>query len=289
MPELPEVETVKRDLAKVLINRQIKTVSVLWEKTITPNTPKSFSKLVSNQKIDSLERRAKMIKINLSGPMNLLIHLKMTGQLIFQPAKSNRFIIGGHPQDHGADNLPNKFTRLVFSFTDGSRLFFNDLRKFGWVKIVNDKEAEKIFSTLGPEPLSKYFTLNYFQSLLSHFPKRNLKQLLLDQKLISGLGNIYVDESCFLAKIKPNRQTRSLSPNETKKLFEAIKTVLKLAINKKGTSSRNYVRGDGSRGGFVPYLQVYGRANEPCKVCKQKIKKIRLAGRGTHFCPKCQN
>ncbi|KKS88349.1 MAG: Formamidopyrimidine-DNA glycosylase [Parcubacteria group bacterium GW2011_GWC1_43_11b] len=287
MPELPEVETIKRDLAKVLIGRQISKVEILWAKTVAPLSPAIFQRKIAGTKITDLERRAKMIRIKLSGPLDLLIHLKMTGQLIFQPQRGQA-VAGGHPQPGGLDNLPNKFTRLVFHFSDGSKLFFNDMRKFGWVRLADDQTIAKLFAEHGPEPLTKNFSLKYFQSILAKYPRRPIKQILLDQKLIAGIGNIYADESCFLAKILPTRLAGKISATKTKKLHQAIITVLKLSISKKGTSSRNYVRGDGSQGGFIPHLYVYGRAGEPCKICGQRIKKLKLVGRGTHFCDHCQ-
>jgi len=304
VPELPEVETIKRDLAKVLIGRQISKVEILWAKTVAPLSPAIFQRKIAGTKITDLERRAKMIRIKLSGPLDLLIHLKMTGQLIFVPKLptnpprttlrgSSRvvlggFVVGGHPDKEILKSQPSKFTRLVFYFSDGSKLFFNDLRKFGWVRLADDQTIAKLFVEHGPEPLTKNFSLKYFQSILAKYPRRPIKQTLLDQKLIAGIGNIYADESCFLAKILPTRLAGKISTKESQKLHQAIISVLKLSISKKGTSSRNYVRGDGSQGGFIPHLYVYGRAGEPCKICGQRIKKIKLVGRGTHFCGHCQ-
>lgn len=287
MPELPEVETIKRDLKKAIINRKVSGVSILWPKTVAPLSPASFQKKIIGQEIEDVSRRAKIIRIKLTGPLDLLIHLKMTGQLIFKP-KTGRAISGGHPQAGGLDNLPNNFTRLVFDFSDGSKIFFNDMRKFGWVRLLDDATITQLFTNHGPEPLEKDFSVKYFQSLLSRYPKRPIKQILLDQKIIAGIGNIYADESCFIAGILPTRLAGNISVVEIKKLHRSIIAVLKHSISKNGTSSRNYVRGDGSQGGFVPHLKVYGRADEPCKVCGRPIKKIRLVGRGTHYCDHCQ-
>ncbi|MFA6416061.1 MAG: bifunctional DNA-formamidopyrimidine glycosylase/DNA-(apurinic or apyrimidinic site) lyase [Candidatus Paceibacterota bacterium] len=287
MPELPEVETIRQDLNKVIVGKKNTKATILWAKTVAPLSPTDFQKKISDTKITDIERRAKMIRIKLTGPLDLLVHLKMTGQLIFQP-KTGKIISGGHPQPGGLDNLPNKFTRLIFDFSDGSKLFFNDMRKFGWVKLLDDATVAKLFAEHGPEPLTKDFSLKYFQSLLSTYPRRPIKQILLDQKLIAGIGNIYADESCFIAKILPTRLAGKITGPESKKLHQAIIAVLKHSISKHGTSSRNYVRSDGSQGGFVPHLQVYGRAGQPCKVCKRPIQKIRLLGRGTQYCANCQ-
>jgi formamidopyrimidine-DNA glycosylase len=276
MPELPEVETLKRELARVLVGKKLKD---------------------TGQKITGVERRAKVLMWHLSGGATILIHLKMTGQLVYIPASTpaspnrgerqggplaGKQIIGGHPED------PTRHTRHIFYFSDGSRLLFNDLRKFGWIKTVPKTELPSIFKNTGPEPLEREFTLAKFKERLLSSPKRNLKALLLDQTVIAGLGNIYVDESCFRAGVKPTRVVGSLNEGEVAKLYQAIRAVLKLAIQKKGTSARNYVRSSGQPGGFVPYLNVYGRQGEKCKKCSTSIEKIKLAGRGTHFCPICQ-
>ncbi len=273
MPELPEVETLKRELS-IIVDKKFKLASI-------------FASQLKNKKIISVERRAKILIITLSGEQKLLIHLKMTGQLIYQP-KVGKLVIGGHP-DPSADGNPFKYTRAEFIFTDQSKLYFNDLRKFGWLKLLNKTESEKILNKHGVEPLSKLFTFQNFQNLLQKYPNRKLKQFLLDQSLIAGLGNIYVDEACFLAKILPTRTVKSLTKLEQKNLHTSIIKILKLSIAKKGTSAKNYIRSDGTKGGFVPYLKVYGRKNEKCKRCKTGvIQKIKFAGRGTHFCENCQ-
>lgn len=287
MPELPEVETLKRELAKVLPGRQIKSVEILWWKTVSPLSPEEFIKQVIGKKITGISRRAKMLFIDFADTTALAVHLKMTGQLIFEP-KKGRAISGGHPDQALAKKQPTKHTRLFFLFKDGSRLFFNDLRKFGWIRLVDDSQIKRLTAPIGIEPLSKIFTDQALSDIFKRFPNRTIKKILLDQTLVAGLGNIYVDEACFLAKLLPARQSKDLKPLELKKLRRAIVDVLKLSIRKKGTSSRNYRRSDGSLGGFVPYLNVYGRQKEPCKKCGAPIQKFTHAGRGTHFCQNCQ-
>ncbi len=285
MPELPEVETIKRELEKVLINKSIKNIEVLWPKTVYPTTPNQFKKILIGKKITNLGRRAKMILIDLSGKQSLVVHLKMTGQLIYVP-KNGKLISGGHPT---ADvQIPGKHTRLIFDLTDGSTLYFNDLRKFGWVRIQDEKLKDHIAKNYGPEPLQKYFTLKKFEEILKRFPNRTIKQVLLDQTLIAGIGNIYADEACFLSDVMPNRPIKKLTKLETAQLHKNIIGVLKLSISKKGTSSKNYRRSNGEVGGFMPYLNVYGRAKQKCKKCDTLISKIKHAGRGTHFCKVCQ-
>lgn len=288
MPELPEVETIRRDLDKVIVGKTIKSLEIKTPKMVKPSTVAKIKKDLLGATITKTHRRAKVLILSLDTKKHLLIHLKMTGQLIFEPVKTKTLIIGGHPQKGGLEGLPNKYTRAVFTFRDGSILYFNDLRKFGWMKMANEAQLEEVINAHGPEPLSHDFTLNYFEKVLNRYENRPIKQLLLDQKVIAGLGNIYVDESLFLAKIKPERKSGRLKPAEMALLYAKIIEVLKLAIKKKGTSSRNYRRVDGGVGGFVNYLNVYGRGKAPCKVCSTKISKIKLAGRGTHFCAKCQ-
>lgn len=211
----------------------------------------------------------------------------MTGQLIYVP-KKGEVIMGGHPQQGGHLNLPNKYTRAIFTFNDGSHLFFNDLRKFGWLRTASQAELEEMVAKVGPEPLSNDFSLPYFTGIIKRYPKRPIKQILLDQRLIAGIGNIYADEAAHLSGILPSRKAASLKPVDIATLYKNIISILKLAIKKKGTSSRNYRRVDGGEGGMVKHLKVYGRGNKPCLTCGTKLRKIKLAGRGTHFCTKCQ-
>jgi len=285
MPELPEVETIKRELEKSLKNKVFSGVEIRWAKTVAPSSPSVFIKKVSGKKVLSLDRRAKMILVHLSGKISLLIHLKMTGQLIFVP-KHGKIISGGHPTDD--IQTPGRHTRLIFTFNGGDKHYFNDLRKFGWIRIL-DKKLEKFLDTeIGVEPLSPDFTLVKFKNILEKYPNRTVKQVLLDQSLIAGIGNIYADESAYLTGVLPMRKVKTLKPKEITDLYKNIIAVLKLSIQKKGTSSRNYRRSTGEKGGFVPHLMVYDRTGNPCKKCGTKVKKIRHAGRGTYYCPVCQ-
>ena len=292
MPELPEVETLRRELTKAVKAKTVKDFWTDWPKNVKPSASTVKTKIKGKTILD-IRRRAKILIIKLSGGNFLLIHLKLTGQLIYQPKKlpatSYKLIAGGHPQKGGLDNLPNKFTHYIFSFSDGAKLFFNDLRKFGWVKLVSKLQADKLVSDFGIEPFTRDFTLKKFTEILQRYPNRKIKQILLDQTLISGLGNIYCDESCFAAKILPTRIARMLKEQEIKRLFLVIPKILKLAIDKKGTSADTYVQLDGSQGGMIPYLKVYGRQKQKCKRCRGLIHKIKLNGRGTHFCNSCQH
>ncbi len=287
MPELPEVETVRTQLERMLIGRTIKSVICDWPKMVQPLSLTEFSKTVSGKKIKSISRRAKMLIIELSGKTYLAIHLKMTGQLVFQP-KRGELVVGGHPQKKGLDGLPNKYTHITLQFVDGTKLYFNDLRKFGWMRAVDQKSLEAMVAHYGIEPLSKDFTVKYLTQLIERYPRRNIKKIIMDQELVVGIGNIYADESCFSAGILPTRLAKDITPPEIKKLHHHIKRILKLAIDKKGTSARNYLTAEGIAGNYVKYLNVYGRQREQCKKCAGALSKISLNGRGTHFCKHCQ-
>jgi formamidopyrimidine-DNA glycosylase len=287
MPELPEVETINRELQSKIKNHIISSVEVKVGRMI--NLPLlDFVKRLKGQKITKLERRGKMMVWNLSGGNYLLIHLKMTGQLIYQRAENGKLIVGGHPiNDIG--KLPNKFSHITLKFKNGSKLFFNDIRKFGWMKLVDSDGLKIETKKYGLEPLSKGFTLDNFKEIISRYPNRKIKQVLLDQALIAGIGNIYNDEICFCAKVLPTRKISFLKPAEIKRIYECIPEVLKFSISKKGTSSNTYVTTDGSKGTMVEHLNVYQRKGEKCKRCKNGIiEKIKLNGRGTFFCKNCQ-
>ncbi len=292
MPELPEVETLRRELVSVIKGKIFVKAQIKVAKLIKPFSPANFQHKLKNKKILGIDRRAKVLIFELSGGLFLLIHLKMSGQLIFAfknpKAISHKLIVGGHPQPGGLDDLPNKFTHIIFYFSDGSKLYFNDLRKFGWAKLLDKAGLKELTDEFGVEPLDKKFTLKKFQEIIKKYPNRKIKQILMDQKLIAGIGNIYADESCFCSKILPIRTAEKINKAEIEKLFLCIKKILKLAILKKGTSANTYIQLDGSKGGMQPYLNVYGRKGEKCKRCDGIISKIKLNSRGTHFCAKCQ-
>jgi len=283
MPELPEVETIARDLNGKLKNKKIISVKSLDKKVF--RLSEGDVKNIFGKKIKSASRRAKMIIFDLNG-YNLIFHLKMTGQLVYKIKAE--IIAGGHPILNQDQKLPNKFTRAIFKFNDKSALYFNDIRRFGWVKLITKNEFIKFSDRLGVEPLSLDFTLKYFNEFLSRKPKASIKQALLDQTYISGIGNIYADESLFIAGIKPDRKIKTLKPEEIKKLWRAIPKILKYAIKHRGTSFNNYVDAQGQAGNFLKYLKVYGREGRKCENCGEPVKKMKLGGRGTHWCDKCQ-
>lgn len=293
MPELPEVETLRQQLLTVVKGKKIKSVNVGWLKMVSPLSVLDFSKKIVGHNIIDVDRRAKMLVLKLSnGSIKsadsfLAIHLKMTGQLIYRP-KKGVLVIGGHPQPDGAKDLPNKHTHIILYFSDGDILYFNDMRKFGWMRVVSQTELTAIFKNYGVESLSSEFNYKFFKAILERYKNRKIKQILLDQTLIAGIGNIYADEACFASGILPTRLAKDITDVEIKKLLLQIKKILNLSIEKKGTSYNTYVNLDGEGGGFVPYLKVYGRKGLKCKKCHNLIERTKVFGRGTHFCSKCQ-
>lgn len=292
MPELPEVETIRIDLEKFLPAKKIISLEILSPKTVK-NSAAFFKKKLIGHKFVKISRRGKLLFFQIDNSNDfLLIHLKMTGQLIYVSKKN--LISGGHSLNEDSFEssvggpLPNKYTRVYFIFQDGEKLFFNDLRKFGYLKIVDKKELEKIINeNYGPEPLDLSLNTEYLVKSFSN-RKRPIKNLLLDQKLIAGLGNIYVDESLFLAGIKPDRLGEKVNRKEIDKLVLSIKKIINLALKNRGTTFNNYLDSQGKRGNFSNLLNVYGRQGQQCHQCKQKIEKMKLAGRGTHYCSFCQ-
>ena len=268
MPELPEVETIKRQFHKEIAGKKITGVVVLTDKTL--KTPKArFLKYTIGAKVKSVERRAKLLIFNLNNGFSILTHLKMTGQYVY-------------------DGETHKHTRVIFSFGK-LKIMFNDMRRFGYLKLIKIDDLPKFLAKeYGPEPLDKNFTLKKFVDVLKRRPNMKIKQLLLEQKLISGIGNIYAQEACFTASVLPTRRAKNLKPNEIKKLYESIRKVLSEAIKYGGSSAENYLNLYGEKGGFVPRLKVYGRGGMKCKRCGSILKSIKLGGRGTVYCGKCQ-
>ncbi|TSC83738.1 MAG: formamidopyrimidine-DNA glycosylase [Parcubacteria group bacterium Gr01-1014_13] len=286
MPELPEVETIRRDLAKVLVGKKITGVEVINKSPIKESVEK-FKKSLLNKKIKDIGRIGKLMILDLSDDNFLLIHLKMTGQLIYR--HGHQIIEGGHNLPVFKENdLPTKYTWVVWKFNDGGQLYFNDMRKFGYLKVVDKEVKEKIVAKYGIEPLTKNFTLANFKKALGK-RKTSIKSVLLNQVLIAGIGNIYADEICFAAGIHPGRSVAEMSETEIKKVFTASKVILKKAIAHKGTTFKDYVNAHGGKGNFSDYLQVYKRVGEKCLRCKKgSITSKKIAGRSSHYCPICQ-
>lgn len=284
MPELPEVETIRQGLRDNILNKKIKSIKVNWSGITKENKVNLKTELVK-QKFLSIDRVGKLLIFDVSQQKYLLIHLKMTGQLVYK--NKQQLVAGGHKLSEKDLYLPNKHTHLEIYFVDKSILYFNDLRKFGYVKMVDKLAKEKIVKTFGLNPLDKNFNLNQFKSILKD-KKTSLKTILLNQHLIAGLGNIYVDEICFKSGVLPNRRVNTLNNLEIKKIYQNIKSILQKAIKYGGMTFRDYLNYDGKQGSFTQFLQVYSREGKKCYFCGEIIKKIKVVGRGTHFCNKCQ-
>ncbi len=279
MPELPEVEVVRQFLDGHLLGKTISNIEIL--------TPKSFigdPKLAQNQKIIKTSRIGKQLSIHLENNLVLLFHLKMTGQIIL-----GEFIFGHPTPKEDKSILPNKSTRLVFTFSNGSKLFFNDQRKFGWVKIFTPENLEKSQKNLGRDILDSNFTLKYFFQQLQT-SKRPVKSVLLDQSKFAGIGNIYANDALFLAKINPQTPSNQISSEKATKLRKFLIQIMKESILAGGSTAKDnkYIRPDGSSGQNQFNFRVYQRDGEPCLICKTPIKRIKLGGRGTFYCPHCQ-
>ncbi|MDD5749313.1 MAG: bifunctional DNA-formamidopyrimidine glycosylase/DNA-(apurinic or apyrimidinic site) lyase [Patescibacteria group bacterium] len=285
MPELPEVETIRRGLSANILGKKINRVQIK-KSNLVRNTDRLFTTVLQNNSFSKIDRIGKLLIFELKkGDKLLLVHLKMTGQLIY--SSTDDLLAGGHNWPPVSENLPNKFSHVIFSFSDDSRLFYNDLRQFGYLQLIKKKDRRLIEAKFGIEPGQKNFTWNNFRKIFID-RKTPLKALLLNQKLIAGLGNIYVDEICFRAGLRPDRNADKLKEKELKKIFKATDYIIKKAIAKKGTTFSDYRDVENKKGNFSFYLKVYGRKGEQCFSCQGKIEKIKLAGRGTHFCLNCQ-
>ena len=286
MPELPEVETVKRGLSKLIVRKQITKATSDNFKSF-PNLPPEIKAFLLGARIVAVRRRAKVMVIGRDTNYSLVVHLKMTGQLVYRGEENWG---AGHPNDSLIGDLPDKTTHAELEFSDGSKLFFNDQRKFGWMKLLATPLVEDLpfFQTVGPEPLTKQFTAEVLATRLQRRAKSCIKAVLLDQTTVAGLGNIYVDESLFLSRIHPETLTAELTSEQIERLTDNIKQVLQQSIDAGGSSSRNYVDADGKRGNYLDGAYVYGRAGLPCRLCGTPITKLKVAGRGTHICPVCQ-
>lgn len=287
MPELPEVETIRIGLARLLPGKEVADV---WHDNAKsfPNAEPDVREFLIGANVVEVTRRAKVLLIELSSKYSLIVHLKMTGQMVFVGA--NERFGAGHPNESLIRELPDKSTRVVLTFTDGSRLFFNDQRKFGWMRLLPTAEVPMIdfFQKVGPEPLSADFTWQDMRERLLRRKNTNIKAALLDQTVIAGVGNIYADESLWGAKIHPMTRVADLTDEDIKNLYEALVTVLRLSIEKGGSTDKNYVNAEGKRGSYLTFASVFRREGKSCLRCGTIIVKSKVAGRGTHTCPYCQ-
>lgn len=272
MPELPEVETVRSGLEKTIKGKLISSYFTSGKK-MRQMPKKSELELLKNAKIKNIKRRSKYLLIELSNCNILIIHLGMSGKVIFKDRKYK----------------PQKHDHLILSFSDESKMVFNDPRRFGLYLIVDEKniKAHKLFKDLGPEPLTSEFDANYLKDILKS-KSVNIKQAIMDAANVVGVGNIYAAESLFRSGINPQTASNKINLNKLISLTQNIKQVLLEAIESGGSTLRDYVRSDGGLGYFQNKHYVYGRENLPCFICTTKIKRIRQQGRSTFYCPKCQ-
>ncbi len=313
MPELPEVETVKRGLNKLIIGKVIASVRADNPKSF-PNAEHDVRNFLIGSHVTEVRRRAKVLLIDLSTNYTLVIHLKMTGQLVFvnkNLVDSKSYMVdgerpttnyqipptanevrygGGHPTDSLIGSLPDKSTRVIFQFSDDSHLFFNDQRKFGWVRLMPTAEVPNIdfMKRVGPEPLEADFTATEFATRFKRRAKTSIKAALLDQSVVAGVGNIYADEALWGAKIHPATKVGDLPNSKFHLLYSELRSVLNLSIEKGGSTNRNYVNAEGKKGSYMEFARVFRREGLDCPRCGTEIIKIRVAGRGTHICPACQ-
>ena len=280
MPELPEVETVARDLRPRIVGATIVGARCSWARTLRSHTPEAFAQGVAGRRVEAVGRRAKLIVIGLSAEAALTIHLKMTGQLFVVPAEA--------PED--------PYVRLVLELADGREIRFRDIRKFGKVglygrdpvtgELVTEVGGAAVFAALGPEPLDEAFTVREFRRRLRRRSGR-LKPLLLDQAFVVGVGNIYADEALWAARLHPLRTVGTLRPHDERRLFMAVRSILAEAIERRGSSIDDYTAPDGD-GSMQERLQVYQRTGEPCPRCGRPIRRIVIGARSTHLCSWCQ-
>ena len=275
MPELPEVQTIVDELNQKIVGKTIGEIKIL--------SPKSFvgdKNVLIGKTIKRIRRRAKILVFELDGGF-FAVHLKMTGQLIYQKSKIK------NQNDKSKFKNELKHKRVIIHFTDKSQLVFNDLRKFGWIKVLDKNGLDKIETDHGIEPFSKDFSKEKFYQIIST-RRIPIKIAIMDQSKLVGVGNIYSNEALFCAGIMPNRPANKVTKIESNRLHECILSVLKQAIKDKGTSSENYVRTDGSLGGHDKNLMIYGKKGQKCPKCSGKVEWMKIGGRGSFYCSKCQ-
>lgn len=278
MPELPEVETNKRTLEKHIVGKHISSIKILSSSQVMGDPT-----LAEGRKILSLVRHGKILAIRLDNDIYINIHLKMTGQLLFAPDSRNAVFKHTIPLA-GTNTMPGKSTRIIIHFSDGSAVYFNDSRRFGWMKLTREPEKPGSIDVLDPG-----FTEEFFLKALAG-TKKPIRTLLLDQQSVAGIGNIYANESLFEAHIHPTRRTDTLTGDEKRTLYRAILMIIHEGIAHQGSSGKDesYLLPDGSRGMYQHRFRVYQREHMPCRVCNTPIERLAEGGRSAFFCPKCQ-
>lgn len=318
MPELPEVETVRRGLAELLPGRVVARTAVFDSPKSFPNAPADVEQFLYGARVTAVRRRAKVLMIDLDTRYTLVVHLKMTGQLVFRqssrhsarvfPKKSRgprkvaqdffadtaREIddfAGGHPNDSLIGALPDRSTRVQIDFTDESRLFFNDQRKFGWVKLLPTDEVKNLpfMQKVGPEPLDETTRAEDFIQRIRRRQNSMIKPAFLDQAVIAGVGNIYADEALWAARIHPQTRVKNVSDQQLNTLFNELRRILQLSIDQGGSTDKNYVDAEGRKGNYLTFAHVFRREGQAChRHPDQEVIKLKVGGRGTHVCPVCQ-
>lgn len=298
MPELPEVENLRMGLEKAILGQKVLKVEVRKPKLVSgngtlrkakPAKVRNFESGITGERFIAVERRAKNLIFKLSHDKIIIAHLKMTGQFVYKPKIGNKKIVGGHPIEISESTLPNKHSHIIFTLENGM-LYYNDTRMFGYVLYYPSRDAfekENHFKSYGKEPLDKSFTVKYFTETLKN-KKGKIKTVLLNQDVVTGVGNIYADESLFEAGILPTRSASSLSKIEIEKLRNAIIRIMKRAIKVGGSSVATYRLVDNSQGNYAREHKVYGKAGKLCTKCKTKLEKTLINTRTTIFCPICQ-
>jgi len=282
MPELPEVETIKNGLGRRIVSKTVQNIEILNEKSFLGS-----KKSVVGQQVIGVSRRAKVLHIELKNQESLLFHLKMTGQLIY--LEHNTRLAGGHPSHDWHSALPNKHTRIIFTFDDQSKLYFNDLRKFGWCKVLNKVDIAADFKKYGPEPFSTSFNANYLLAKARSRTSITVKQFLMDQSVVAGIGNIYNDETLFISRVSPKIKANKINLKKWQLIVTIARKVLESGIKHGGTTDSDYVDAEGKTGGMQDYLNVYHKTGQRCpNDCGNIIKRIKIGARGTYFCPTCQ-
>jgi DNA-formamidopyrimidine glycosylase len=288
MPELPEVETVRRGLAELLPGRVVARVTVFDSPKSFPNARADVEQFLYGACVTAVRRRAKVLMIDLDTQYSLVVHLKMTGQLIFRGVQS---FAGGHPSDSLIGELPDRSTRVQIDFVDGSRLFFNDQRKFGWVKLLPTDEVENLpfMQKVGPEPLDPQTRAEDFIQRIRRRQNSMIKPAFLDQAVIAGVGNIYADEALWAARLHPQTRVKNVSDQQLNTLFNELRQILQLSIDQGGSTDKNYVDAEGRKGNYLTFAHVFRREGQAChRHPDQEIIKLKVGGRGTHVCPVCQ-
>lgn len=280
MPELPEVETIRRGLKDFIVNKKITKIEVLCDKSFQGQPENA-----ENRAIKDIRRFGKALILDLDNDISLMIHLRMTGQLIYDGKER---YAAGHPSDNFTAKLPNKQTRVLLKFPDGT-LYFNDQRKFGFIKNIETKDVinDSFIKKLAKEPWD--MTTDELYDKFQRHKNSCVKATILDQSIICGLGNIYADEALFAAGIHPERRCSTITREEAAKLLESACAVMDRSIESGGSTMATYVKADGTKGDYLEkFAQVFHREGQPCLNCGTKIIKIKVAGRGTHICPHCQ-